>query len=461
MNAALAVGGEPQGTAPVEIAPRHPLRQLLVGLLIAAIAVVAAVFTVRAVTNTGTFAGQVGASQQTDLNFATSGRLTEINVQPGDHVTQGTVLARLDPTVATANLAASTAVLAADQAALDNMVSPQLPGAQVEQIALAVQQAETLLVNAQKAATDASGVASASVSSAQTAVTADQTLLSQDVARFSAACPAGVVQPQPPTAPATKIPGTPSPSPDTQFQTFVNCESLQAAVQKDTAVFTVAQADVGRQTALAQQMRDLAQSSASADQASLALAQNQLALQGAPGTPAQTAQGQAAVANARANVAQDQEAVIETTIVAPTDAIVANVTGAVGELVGATGVRQSGGPAGLSTSGSSFTLFPPAPAASGAQNPASTAALVTLYPTTGPMTITAEVPESSIAKIHSGASASVTIIALNRSVTARVEHIIAQPAQLIGPVTYDVTFTGAQWPDGVLPGMSVNVALDS
>jgi HlyD family secretion protein len=64
--------------------------------------------------------GNVTAPQNLDINFGASGKITQISVSVGQHVTQGQQLARLDPAAAQAALDTAKAQLAAAQAKLAN-----------------------------------------------------------------------------------------------------------------------------------------------------------------------------------------------------------------------------------------------------------------------------------------------------------------------------------------------------
>ncbi len=70
------------------------------------------------VAETVTAAGTVTTAASATLNFGVSGKIAEIRVRLGDHVTTGQTLARLDGEFAQANLTAADAQVAADEQAL-------------------------------------------------------------------------------------------------------------------------------------------------------------------------------------------------------------------------------------------------------------------------------------------------------------------------------------------------------
>lgn len=471
MNAAIAAGASPP---PTSGGTRHHMRpwQIVVATLLVAAALLAAVFTVRAVTQETAFPAVLRASYQADLNFGSVGRLAEVDVRPGDRVSSGQVLAREDQTVARANLDAAKAVLAADQAALQQLQSPQLSSAAQAQVDLQVNQAQVQLTNAESALQAAQAVAQAQIAQQQTTVTSAQAVVTGDQTRFNQACPNGAVPPSPnPAQPTTSptptptplVPGpspTPSPSPTpnngVSLNAYINCLTLQSTLDKDTAAMNAAKGALGVVQAMAAQTATSSAAGVALNEALLRLASNQGAVQTAPGTPAQIAIATGQIAKDQAAVALSEDALAQTTIVAPTNGVVANVNGGAGELVSDTGVHNYPGPAALGSTSSSFSLFPPAPAAPGTTSQDAFVPLVTVY-STGDMPVVAQVPESQISNVHLGQSASVSITALSKTIAATVDRVISDPAQVPGSVTYDVILRAKSWPAAALPGMSATV----
>ena len=78
----------------------------------------------RSATITLTGSGTVQAGDQLDVNFATSGRLAQVNVKPGDQVHAGEVLARLDSQPAESSLRSAEAALASARAQLAALKAP-------------------------------------------------------------------------------------------------------------------------------------------------------------------------------------------------------------------------------------------------------------------------------------------------------------------------------------------------
>jgi len=114
--------------------------------------------------DTGTLVASVSATgnlvpvQQFTLDFANPGRLAEVNVKPGDKVTKGQVLARIDDRAAQDEVAKTTAVMddANTQLSRDGVVSTSLSA---DRLAVAIATAD--LHAAQRALADTALVAPA------------------------------------------------------------------------------------------------------------------------------------------------------------------------------------------------------------------------------------------------------------------------------------------------------------
>src|ERR1700712_1175656 len=67
--------------------------------------------------------GNLSPANQTELSFGASGKVTKVYVKAGDHVTEGELLARIDPTSAEVDLAEAKATLSSAQDTLDDIES--------------------------------------------------------------------------------------------------------------------------------------------------------------------------------------------------------------------------------------------------------------------------------------------------------------------------------------------------
>jgi multidrug efflux pump subunit AcrA (membrane-fusion protein) len=445
MNAALATSNgnalSERRPSPVHISRR----QVAFALLLAVLGVIAAIYTVNAVTQSQqTFPAVVSASKVYDLNFANTGRVTAINVKVGQRVTAGQPLASQDTATLASQVAADETAVTADTAQVAEAQTPQLTGAQREQDALQLEQAQTALANAhsQLASADASG--KASVANAQLTVTADQSLADQDKVQYQQGCPSG---PVPPPANATPV----------QVSAFTHCQDLQLQLNKDLTTLALAQADVPVAQAGSQQSANAAQAAVNTAQAAVNLAENQQALQSAPSNSATLAQAQANLTQAQSQLAQAKQALQQATLVAPGSSVVAEVYGAAGEYLGPDGVHQYQAPPALPTNQSQgFQLFPSQPSSGGASTSATgTEPVVELIG--GQQQIVAQIPESDVSRLPVGHRGSIRISALNMTTTGVVTEVVLNASRAANAVTYDVVFNLDGTLPGLLPGMSATV----
>src|SRR5258706_3614532 len=99
-------------------------------------------------------AGTLVRASQLDLAFGSSGKLVDLNVAVGDHVTAGQVVARLDDTAAKNAVAEAEFNLSQAQQNLANLTSP----AAIAAAQLDVVNKQTALTTAQKALKNLAGV---------------------------------------------------------------------------------------------------------------------------------------------------------------------------------------------------------------------------------------------------------------------------------------------------------------
>ena len=327
-------------------------------MVIAALAVVAGIYTVDAATvGDQSYPAVVSTSKVYDLNFANTGTVVAINVKPGQQVKAGQVLATQNLGTLDAQLHADQQVVAADQAAVQQDSAPQPTSAQNEQNGLQVQQQQTALTNAQAALTATTQTGAANVAAAQGAVTSAEAVAQSDSTLYTQACPNGPVPPDP------SLTGTAAVSAQ---NLFTHCQQLQSTSASDQAAVAKAQAQVPVVQAQAMQATNTAQATVNAAQAALNLAQYQGTLQRAPANAEAQAQAKAALNQATAQMDQVQQEEPQATIVAPADGVVAQVNGSTGENLGPAGVPAYKAPASIQTSQpSGFSLFPSQPTPSG------------------------------------------------------------------------------------------------
>ena len=423
-------------------------RQLALAVVIAALAVVAGIYTVDAATvGDQSFPAVVSTSKVYDLNFANTGTVVAINVKPGQEVTAGQVLATQNLGTLDAQLHADQQVVAADQAAVQQAGDPQLTTAQNEQNGLQVQQQQTALANAQAALAAATQTGTANVAAAQGAVTASETVAQGDYTLYTQACPNGPVPPDP------SLTGTALLSAQ---DLFTHCQQLQGTSQQDQAAVAKAQAQVPVAQAQAMQADNSAQATVNAAQAALNLAQYQGTLQRSPANAQSQAQAKASLNQATAQMDQVQEQEQEATIVAPAAGVVAQVNGSTGENLGPAGVPAYRAPASIQASQpAGFSLFPSQPTPSGSSSAGGNQPLVEIVG--GIQQVTAQVPESSIGRFRVGQTASVTFSVLDVTQTGVVTGVVLSPTGNSAAVTYEVIVKLSRTVPGLLPGMTATV----
>ena len=424
-------------------------RQLALAVVIAALAVVAGIYTVDAATvGDQSYPAVVSTSKVYDLNFVNTGTVVAINVKPGQQVTAGQVLATQNLGSLDAQLHADQQVVAADQAAVQQDSAPQLTTAQNEQNGLQVQQEQTALANAQAALTATTQTGAANVTAAQGAVTSAQAVAQDNEALYTQACPNGPVAPDP------SLTGTALLSAQ---DLFTHCQQLESTSDADQAAVTKAQAQVPVTQSQAMQADNAAQATVNTAQAALNVGQYQGTLQRSPANAQAQAQAQAALNQATAQMDQVQTQVQQATIVAPAAGVVAQVNGATGENLGPSGVPAYKAPASIQASQpSGFSLFPSQPAPSGSS--ASSSGNQPLVEIVGGIQqVTAQVPESKVGRFRVGEGASVTFSVLGVTQEGRVTGVVLSPTANSTGVTYAVIVKLDRTVPGLLPGMTATV----
>jgi multidrug efflux pump subunit AcrA (membrane-fusion protein) len=423
-------------------------RQLALAVVIAAVAVVAGIYTVDAATvGDQSFPAVVSTSKVYDLNFANTGTVVAIDVKPGQQVTAGEVLATQNLGTLDAQLHADQQVVAADQAAVQQASAPQLTNAQNEQNGLQVQQEQTALANAQAALTATTQTGAANVTAAQGAVTSAEAVAQGNYTLYTQACPNGPVPPDP------TLTGTALLSAQ---DLFTHCQQLQSTSEGDQAAVAKAQTQVPVTQAQAMQADNSAQATVNAAQAALNLAQYQGTLQRSPANAESQAQAKAALNQATAQMDQIQEQEQQATIVSPAAGVVAQVNGSTGENLGPAGVPAYKAPASIQASQpSGFSLFPSQPTPSGSSSTSGTEPLVEIVG--GIQQVTAQVPESSIGKFRVGQGISVNFSVLDITQEGVVTGVVLSPTGNSAAVTYEVIIKLDRTVPGLLPGMTATV----
>jgi len=359
--------------------------------------------TLGTVTQTISLSGNLTPTNTTALDFGGSGKVTAVNVQPGENVTAGQVLATLDTTAMQATLQQAQATLASAQAKL----AQDQAGATASQMASAqasVNSAQVSYNNAQTSLGDTVAVnnqsiaqAQAAVTAAQNTVTADNNVLSADQSKQQSDCNAD-----------------PSGSPcQTDNQKVAGDQQTLA---KDQSTFSNAQTSLAATQVKAQQGDDQAQAQVATARVQLQNAQASLNALSSSITPQQIQMDQAQVSIDQVSADTAQRALDQSTLVAPAAGVVGEVNVSAGQTVGSSG---GGGSAAASTT--------------------TTHAIVVLTP--GAFSVAGTVTDAQVGEVAVGQRARVLPAGSTEAVTGKVTSISPEAMVTSGVATFSVTVT--------------------
>jgi macrolide-specific efflux system membrane fusion protein len=326
---------------------------------------------VGTVTQTMPISGNLSPLNQTDLDFAGSGKLQAVNVVAGQTVTAGEVLASLDPVSLQGSLTQAQANLTSVQA---------------------------------KLSLDRAGATAQNLNQAQASVNTAQVQLQSDITSQS----------------------------DTQAvnaQMVAQAKSAMTSAPQDQAAQNNYQAALVK----AQQSNDQAQSQVNRDTVALENAQASLAVLKQGSTTQQIQMDQSQVAVDQVNVDTAQRALNQTTLTAPTDGVVSQVSIIVGQTTSGSGSSSSGS----SSSGSGSSGSGSAAAASSSSS--TTHAISILTP--GAYAVTGAVSDAQIGQIALGQAARITPAGATDALTGKVTYIGAVATVTSGVATFAVTVT--------------------
>jgi multidrug efflux pump subunit AcrA (membrane-fusion protein) len=361
--------------------------------------------------------GNVQAASQLDLGFKTGGVVTRIYAAQGAHVTEGQLLAELNPTSAEVTLEQAKASLQAAEASL-----------------------------AQEEETDGETASGASSSGS-------------DASRATAS--AAAVAPAP--AAGTANPSTTTPATTTPAQT---APSSKTTSSKRTGTATGTQRS---NRAGGTQTRTSSQGSGSRSGSSTAVAGNTNSSSSTPKATVSTATREANLASARAAVKSDkltvqsaEEALADTKLFAPENGTLVTLFGEVGETVTGSGTTRSSASSSSSSgseSAAASTLGGAAASGSGASasdsSSGSSSSSFAVLSDLSSMQLVVALSESEVGSVRVGQPATVTIEALESTkLAAHVLSVATLPTSTSGVVSYDVTFQLDQLASGLKPGMS-------
>ncbi|MEJ2859641.1 HlyD family efflux transporter periplasmic adaptor subunit [Actinomycetospora flava] len=291
----------------------------------------------RAAVETGVSAqGSVSATANNNIGFPKGGQLTEVNVDVGDQVRAGQVLAKIDDFNARQAVDQAEAALAGQQAAyqqaLDN-TAVDGAGNSVAQARRIVQATERQVDATLDADGEAIHQAERAVNQAKKGAAAAQAQYAAD--QQSCASQGGASAYGPPRMPFLPVPGQTQQQQQAGAAATNSCITLPGSQnQAAMAQQGVAQAEAQLSQARSKKQIDEASGRVQIEQARNGLVQTQNQLDASRADrPHQLDGAQAQVDNARVGVENAQRDLANTTLRAPVDGVVTAINGAVGEFL--------------------------------------------------------------------------------------------------------------------------------
>jgi multidrug efflux pump subunit AcrA (membrane-fusion protein) len=353
--------------------------------------------TLGTVTQTVSLSGNLAPDGETDLDFQGAGKVTAVNVQPGQTVTAGEVVATQDPTTLDANLIQAQATLSSAEAKL----SLDRAGATASSVTQAQGQINSAYVQYTTALTslaDSKAVNTQLVNQAYNAYT------SAEATASAAGC-------------------TPS-------STTPPCPQDEQTVNQDLQAWQAAQVR-------ATQSDDQAQGQVNADKVQWQNAKASLAaLESGSTTSQQIAMDVSQVDIAQVGVTSAQAALNAATLKAPGGGLVEQVNITNGEQIPSSGT----GGASASAAGTSATH-----------------AIVIITP--GVFEVTGSVSDALVNEIAVGQSAEVVAAGSSSAVAGKVTGVAEQATVSSGVATFPVTVVLSGASPSLRPGMSASVSV--
>ncbi|HTY96038.1 MAG TPA: biotin/lipoyl-binding protein, partial [Solirubrobacteraceae bacterium] len=370
--------------------------------------------------------GNIQSADELNLGFKTSGTVTHIYVKEGQHVTQGQLLATLDPSSAEVTL---------------------------EQAKASLQSAEANLAKLEETEgeTSAGEGSSGTGTAASTASTASVSYAAEEASY---------------TPTTTGEPGSQTPEAGTGTSTSTTPQtSTSPATTGPTTTHTKSDKSSGATKQGSSSGGSTEGSQATEATTTSSPTDSTTTKQSAATREANLASAKAAVKSDKLTVQSAEQAVGNTKLYAPESGTVVTLSGEVGETVSGTGTSKASSSSGSSSSGSSSTgaatsgkgstaTGASSTAASSSSSGGSSSSSFAVLSNLESLQLVVPLSESEIGNVHEGQIATVTIEALNRKVAAHVANVSQVPTSSSGAVSYDVTFQLDQGAEGLKVGMS-------
>lgn len=386
--------------------------------------------------------GTVDLVDRADVSFVVAGTLAELAVTPGQQVSAGDVLARLDTASLQAAVDAAGSTLASAKADLESAQQ-----AQADVVQSADQSQSQALANGGRTAADG-GVAAAldrlaqqqhAVRQAQSAATTAIAAAREALQRQVAACDQAFIppedtatptQPQPTTSTAsetaTPTAGAAASAASTSVTTADSaCSEALAAVQAAQEAAASAQIALqDRITELAGVLENAARIDSETNQPTVPQPEDSASTgpSGGGSSAASIASGQAAVDEAEADLLSAQLSLAQATVTAPISGTVASVDTAVGDAVTAGGTM-----------------------------------LILVGP--GAAVVDASMPAEHVARLRVGQAVTVTTVGSGQPAEGRVSRIGRLADDSSGSASYPVTVTVDQPPASMPAGSTASLAI--
>jgi multidrug efflux pump subunit AcrA (membrane-fusion protein) len=425
--------------------------------------------------------GNLAAASQLNLGFKTSGTVTNIYVTQGQHVTEGQLLATLDPQSAEVTLEQSKAAL---QSAEANLAKEEETDGETStgsgaggssgsgSSSSGGASASAAAVTPASSASDAGADTSANVSytttadvdatPAYTAPSAQPTTPGATTTVPSTTAPGTTTTTTATTtAPAAPAPGTSTPArttPPTTTSTTPSTTPASKSPSKRTAATTAPTTTTttsGKGSTSGGEGTKETKTGSATSSSTVSTATRE----------ANLASARAAVKSDRLTVQSDEQAVQDTKLYAPEDGTIVSLTGQVGEVVSPSGTTKASSGS-SSSSGSGTTAAGGASALGGAtgsssasksstSSSSSSSSAFAILSDLSSMQLVVPLSESEIGNVKAGQPATVTVEALNGAkLAAHVSEVALLSTSSSGAVSYDVTFQLDQLESGLKVGMS-------
>ncbi|HEY5192929.1 MAG TPA: efflux RND transporter periplasmic adaptor subunit [Solirubrobacteraceae bacterium] len=449
---------------------------LCVGAVVAAVLVVgpasgnqtAATRTAKAaqgvVQSTVSGSGNLQPASQLNLGFKRSGTVTNIYVTQGEYVTEGRLLATLDPQSAEVTLEQAKAALQSAEANLvkeeetdgESATGSGSSGVGGTETAAAAsvrpESAVDIRVSAKAATAVARGASHGAIPVAATPAATAPTG-SGPTTTTPAATPPAIAPSTTPTA--TRTPGMSTVPTTTPSKAPTSSSPSRSTKGRQEGESTGASSSPSSSTRSSSSSSS-SKSSSSSSGSTLSTATRE----------ANLASARAAVKSDQLTVQSDEKAVGDTKLYAPQDGTIVSLSGQVGEVVSGSGTTKassnssssssgsgSSATGGTSAAGRSATGSSSSSSSSGSSDSSSTAFAV--LSDLSSMQLVVALSESEIGNVKVGQIATVTVEALEgRKLAAHVSEVATLSTSSSGVVSYDVTFQLDQMESKLKPGMS-------